>query len=104
MARLALMAIVALLASCATTAGYERILNSWVGREEIDLVRSWGPPLQAYETAGRKFLSYSSEKMVYRAASPGRCSHDQNRQRCVLLQGARRRGPVPHPLLLPNRL
>ncbi len=71
MARLAWMALAVLLASCATTAGYEKILNSWVGREEIDLVRTWGPPLQTYETAGRKFLSYSSEKMVYRPASPG---------------------------------
>lgn len=71
MTRLAWIALTSLLASCATTAGYEKMLNSWVGREEIDVVRRWGPPQQTYETAGRKFLSYSSEKTVFRPASPG---------------------------------
>jgi hypothetical protein len=27
---------------CATTANYEKILSSWVGANEIDLVRAWG--------------------------------------------------------------
>lgn len=60
-------AIICLLAlsACATTAGFEKVLNSWVGAQEIDLVRSWGPPVQAYEAGGRKFIVYSSRRNVY---------------------------------------
>jgi hypothetical protein len=60
-----LILFVALLAACATTAGYEKILNSWVGMQELDLVRSWGPPAQTYETGGRKFIVYTSRRNVY---------------------------------------
>ena len=54
-----------LLSACATTAGYEKLLNSWVGVQEVDLVRSWGPPMQAYEAGGRKFILYSSQRNVF---------------------------------------
>ena len=57
--------IVITLSACATTAGYEKVLNSWVGAQEIDLVRRWGPPVQSYETGGRKFIVYSSRRNVY---------------------------------------
>ncbi len=57
--------ITALLTACATTAGYEKVLNSWVGAQELDLVRSWGPPAQAYEAGGRKFIVYTSRRNVY---------------------------------------
>jgi uncharacterized membrane protein len=53
------------LSACATTAGYEKMLDSWVGAQEIDLVRSWGPPAQAYEAGGRKFIAYASQRNVY---------------------------------------
>lgn len=53
------------LSACATTAGYEKVLNSWVGSQELELVRSWGPPVQAYEAGGRKFIMYSSQRNVY---------------------------------------
>ncbi len=53
------------LAACATTAKYEKILNSWVGAEELDLVRKWGPPQQVYESGGVKFLTYTSSRNVY---------------------------------------
>jgi hypothetical protein len=52
-------------AGCATTAGYEKVLNSWVGAQEIDLVRSWGPPIQAYEAGGRKFIVYAARRNIY---------------------------------------
>lgn len=65
MQRFLLITFAAVLASCATTAGYEKLLNSWVGAQEIDLVRSWGPPIQSYETGGRKFIVYSSSRNVY---------------------------------------
>ena|SRR5713226_10404375 len=62
---LALTAILFSLAGCATTANYEKILNSWVGFTELDLIRKWGPPQQSYEAGGRKFLVYSSSRNVY---------------------------------------
>ena len=54
-----------ILSGCATTANYEKILNSWVGSEEVDLIRKWGPPQQSYESGGHKFLAYSSSRNVY---------------------------------------
>lgn len=62
--RFAIVGAIAL-SACATTAGYEKVLNSWVGSQELDLVRSWGPPAQAYEAGGSKFLLYSSQRNVY---------------------------------------
>lgn len=34
--------------SCSTTAGYEKILDSWVGTDISDLIESWGPPTSTY--------------------------------------------------------
>ena len=65
MRRLIIILISLLVASCATTEAYEKILNSWIGAEEIRLVRGWGPPLQTYETGGVRFLSYTSRRNVY---------------------------------------
>lgn len=65
MFRCLLTLLLAVLAGCASTEGYEKLLNSWIGAQEIDLVRKWGPPIQTYETAGRKFVVYSSNRNVY---------------------------------------
>jgi hypothetical protein len=51
--------------SCATTAGYKKVVSSWVGHSEIELIRSWGAPQQAYESGRTKFLVYSSSRNVY---------------------------------------
>lgn len=53
------------LMGCATTAGYEKVLNSWVGSNETEIVRKWGPPAQAYETGEAKFLVYTSNRNVF---------------------------------------
>ncbi|MDH0424154.1 hypothetical protein [Stutzerimonas stutzeri] len=54
------------LSGCATTAKYEAILASWVGSPEGDLIRSWGPPQQVYDTgSGNKYLTYSTTRQVY---------------------------------------
>ncbi len=60
-----LTAILFTLAGCATTANYEKILQSWVGDTELNLIRKWGPPRESYETGGSKFLVYSSSRNVY---------------------------------------
>jgi hypothetical protein len=54
-----------LLAGCATTANYEKILQSWVGASELELVRKWGTPQRVYETGGTKFLTYASSRNIY---------------------------------------
>ena len=62
---IALIAILFALAGCATTANYEKILQSWVGETELNLIRKWGPPRQSYEAGASKFLVYSSSRNVY---------------------------------------
>jgi hypothetical protein len=39
---------VLLLTACASTRGYERALDSWVGSDINQLIESWGPPTQTY--------------------------------------------------------
>ena len=53
------------LVACATTANYEKILSTWVGSSEIELIRKWGPPQQSYETNGKKFITYVRTRNVY---------------------------------------
>jgi hypothetical protein len=54
-----------LIVGCATTANYEKILSSWVGANEIDLIRSWGAPDNQYESSGTKFLTYQKSENIY---------------------------------------
>jgi hypothetical protein len=63
--RILIVLICATLSACATTAGYEKILRSQVGSDEVALIRAWGSPVNSYETGGRKFLTYSSRRNVY---------------------------------------
>lgn len=58
------------LAACATTAGYEKVLNSWIGADEISLVRAWGAPSRSYETAGSKFLGYTTQHDIFLPGTP----------------------------------
>lgn len=60
--RCLLIAIAIVVASCATAAGYEQLFNSWAGAQEVELVRSWGPPAQTYEASGRKLIVYESRR------------------------------------------
>ena len=48
-----------LLAGCASEAKYETRLNTWIGQDELKLVRSWGAPERTYESGDSKFLQYS---------------------------------------------
>lgn len=38
-----------LVASCATTEGYKKIVQSWVGSNVNQLINSWGPPTSEYK-------------------------------------------------------
>ncbi len=53
------------LSSCATTANYEKILDSWLGQSEGSLIDSWGPPDSAYETGNKKYLTYTRSSTGY---------------------------------------
>ena len=56
---LAIVVLCLLLVGCATSANYTKILNSWVGSTENQLVSSWGPPLGSYvKDDGSKVLTY----------------------------------------------
>ena len=58
-------AMALLIAGCATTANYEKILQSWIGMPEIDLVRKWGPPSSVYENGGIRFITYEQSAQGY---------------------------------------
>ena len=47
------------IAGCATTAGYEKTLDSWLTGRVDDLVSSWGPPDREYRLSnGGQVLEY----------------------------------------------
>lgn len=53
------------LGGCATSANYEKILNSWVGAYDSQLVSAWGPPQNSYiSNDGKRFLEYSSHTNI----------------------------------------
>lgn len=67
MKSLLVAAVVGMLAlgGCATTANYENVLNSWIGSSETDLVSSWGPPANVYQSPdGARILTYNSARNV----------------------------------------
>lgn len=60
-----------LVSACATTANYERTLNSWLGHKEEELVASWGPPQNVYVTpSGARILTYTDAGTVYLPGTP----------------------------------
>lgn len=59
------------LASCATNAGYEEILDSWMGSSESSIVSSWGPPDNVYTAPdGTRIITYNSARNVYIPGTP----------------------------------
>jgi hypothetical protein len=54
-----LICCLALFAGCATTASYQKTLQSWVGSSVDSLVKAWGPPQSSYELSdGGQILEY----------------------------------------------
>jgi hypothetical protein len=56
---------------CATTAGYRRVCQAWVGHDADRLVRSWGPPSResALQSGGR-ILEWVNNGGSYTHVSP----------------------------------
>jgi hypothetical protein len=53
------------LTGCATTANYEKILDSWKGSNVDNLVMRWGPPASSYPLSnGGKVLEYQNRRNV----------------------------------------
>lgn len=51
---------------CATTAKYEKALDSWVGKSEPELVKRWGPPDSVYQADGStRMLTYYSSSITF---------------------------------------
>ena len=50
------------LAGCITTANYETMLKTWVGRSEDELVQVWGPPSSVYQSTSAKYFTYARSR------------------------------------------
>jgi len=63
-----------IIAGCATSANYEKVLNTWVGSNADQLVQTWGPPQRTYNLSdGGVVLEY----MKSRNAQVGGYSYSQ---------------------------
>lgn len=61
-----------ILVGCATTANYDKILKTSVGKSEKDLVAAWGIPQGSYENEGIRYLTYSKTESGVIPGQPGR--------------------------------
>lgn len=51
--------LIVLLSGCATEAGYQKIVNSWMGSDKHDLIEKWGVPTNNYkEDEHTEYFSY----------------------------------------------
>ena len=56
---LKLLIIIFFIVSCATTAKYEKLLDTWMGGNVNDLVSQWGAPSSSYKMSnGNTILTY----------------------------------------------
>lgn len=61
----AIVLLLFVLSSCATTANYEKILQSWVGFNVDNLVMKWGPPANSFPLSdGGRVLEYSNQRNI----------------------------------------
>ena len=67
MKKLSILAIgVLILSGCATTKGYEQMLQTWVGSSESNLVAAWGIPDGVYQmNAYEKVITYQRGGTTY---------------------------------------
>ncbi len=69
---LALVILTGLLQGClATTAGYEKVLDTWKGADVEDLILAWGPPQsQSTLSDGSVVLQYTTSRSVTKGGTP----------------------------------
>lgn len=51
-------------AGCATTGPYERSLDAWKGRSDVELIKARGAPAETFDSDGHRFLVYLSSTVV----------------------------------------
>ena len=51
-------------AGCATTSAYERSLDGWKGRSDVELIKARGAPAETFDSNGHKFLVYLSSTIA----------------------------------------
>ncbi len=56
--------LILFISGCATTEEYRKIIDSWVGSTEIDLIRSWGAPQRSYQSGDTKFIVYNASRNI----------------------------------------
>jgi hypothetical protein len=62
---IAISTLASLMAACATTSGYEAVLNSWVGDTSDHLVSVWGVPQQTFrQNSGGSVLQYERSGQI----------------------------------------
>jgi len=65
---LSLICSLLLLSGCATSANYQKQLNTWVGEDEAALIAKWGKPNKTFQVDGFTYLVYTTTGEV---TSPG---------------------------------
>jgi len=65
MRQLVFLAVAWIVSGCATTENYEKILDTWVGSTEGQLVQAWGPPAGFYESGTTRYLTYTKSRSGY---------------------------------------
>lgn len=60
------LALATILAGCATTAGYDRMLDEWIGETEYSLVSVWGQPDRQRDAGMGKIMIYDRARQVQR--------------------------------------
>lgn len=64
------LALTLSLVGCATTEGYEQLLDTWYGSSEDNLIASWGVPRAVYETDGKKYMVFFEMSESYVSPNP----------------------------------
>lgn len=64
-----------LLAGCASVAGYQNMLQSWVGSPESRLLANWGVPTSIVNEGAVQLLTYFKQEGVYVTGYYGGWAH-----------------------------
>lgn len=58
------MLFVAILCGCVdVTAEYKKMLETWIGAPEIELIRTWGSPARTYTTNDITYVTFYDSKL-----------------------------------------
>lgn len=82
--KIAVLASALVLAGCATTEGFKKIVQSWVGSSESQLIANWGVPIRTHESSGTRYLEYDYQHQgYYTTCNSGYCATNTIHKRCI---------------------